>query len=229
MGALKNVIILHGWTTSTEKWSPFMEQLSKKGIMSKILPIPGLTEEITHPWILDDYITWLKKEIGTQKVILIGHSNGGRIAISFAAKYPNHVNSLILIDSAGIYHDELPIKIKRLVFGSIAKFGKKLTSSKFLRDLLYKVAKESDYKNATLIQRQTMINLISQDLTPILGNIKTPTLLIWGREDKITPLSDGQLIHKFILNSKLKIINGATHSPQFTHPQEVVKIIYEHL
>ena len=74
-----------------------------------------------------------------------------------------------------------------------------------------------------------MLNLINLNLTEVLRKIKVPTLVIWGQDDKITPLSDGKLIHQLIKNSKLKIIDNAKHSPQFTHPKEVAEIINEYL
>jgi pimeloyl-ACP methyl ester carboxylesterase len=71
-----------------------------------------------------------------------------------------------------------------------------------------------------------MNNLISTDLKPILSKIAIPTLIIWGREDKITPLSDGKLMHQLIEDSKLEIIENARHSPQFTHSNIVTNIIF---
>ncbi len=70
-----------------------------------------------------------------------------------------------------------------------------------------------------------MVNMISVDLTPCLEKIIAPTLIIWGNEDRITPLSDGKLMHNRIKDSKFKIIDGAGHSPYFTHPDQVVKNI----
>ena len=133
------------------------------------------------------------------------------------------------MDSAGIYHNELPLRIKRFVFKTIARVGKSLTSSKSLKDLLYEVARESDYKNLEGNVKQTMINLISTDLKPILSQITTPTLIIWGREDNATPLSDGKIMNDLIKNSKLEIIDKARHSPMFTHPKQVAEIIYGYI
>lgn len=235
MGTLKKAIILHGWTYSSagndplDKWNPFMEQLQSKEIQATLLHIPGLTKNVNEVWNLEKYVEWLKKIVNEDKVILIGHSNGGRIALSFAEKYPDMVDRLILIDSAGIYHNELPIRLKRFIFESLAKIGKKFTNSETLKKFIYKLAREGDYKNATVAQRQTMLNLIHTDLSPILSEIKVPTLIIWGENDKVTPLSDGKLIQKLIKNSYLNIISGARHSPQFTHPKEVVKIINEYI
>lgn len=221
------VIILHGWTKSLDKWKDFLDALEKKGIETNLPKIPGLTGSIDKVWDLSDYIKWLKNIADKEKskVILVGHSNGGRIALAFTNLYPEKVEKLILIDSAGIYHNELPLKIKRLIFKNIAKIGKKITSSKILKNLLYKLARESDYKDLDENVKKTMVNLISSNLRPILTQIKTPTLIIWGANDKVTPLTDGVLMNNLIKNSKLEIIETARHSPQFTHPKEVTDAI----
>ena len=74
-----------------------------------------------------------------------------------------------------------------------------------------------------------MANLITTNVTNKLALIEIPTLIIWGEMDKTTPLSDGILMHQLIKDSKLAVIAGAHHSPQFTHPKEVAKKIYEYL
>ncbi len=229
VGTLK-ILILHGWTYSTDKWSEFIELLKNKHDV-ELLKIPGLTEELKEVWNLDNYVDWLKRKVDREKskVILIGHSNGGRISLAFTNKYPEKVSKLVLIDSAGIYHNDLPIRLKRLVFKTVAKIGKNLTSSEKLRKLLYKFSRERDYYNASPIVKKTMVNLITSDISQILNQIKIPTLIIWGEKDKTTPLPDGKLMHQLIKNSKMKIITGAKHSPQFTHPERVVKIIHEYL
>jgi pimeloyl-ACP methyl ester carboxylesterase len=77
--------------------------------------------------------------------------------------------------------------------------------------------------------KQTMVNLVNSDKLLNLGKVTVPTLIIWGREDKTTPLADGKLIHGFIKNSKLQIIEGARHSPMFTHAAEVANAIVNNL
>lgn len=227
MGTVKKILILHGWTYSTKKWGELINILEDKGYEVLLPNIPGLTEEIEKPWSLDDYIHWLKNIIEKEKgeIILAGHSNGGRISIAFAEKYPEKLSNLILIDSAGIYHNNFTRKIKRAFFRNLAKFGKKLTTSQTFKALLYRIVGERDYYEASEIQRQTMVNMISQDLTKIFTNIKIPTSIIWGENDKVTPLEDGMFMNKNIPDSKLFIIKEARHSPMFTHPKEVANII----
>lgn len=229
MGTVKKILILHGWTYSTKKWGEIINLLENKGFEVLLPNIPGLTQEIEKPWTITDYLIWLKKIVEKEKgkIILVGHSNGGRISIAFAQKYPEKLSNLILIDSAGIYHNDFTRKIKRIFFRNLAKIGKKLTKSQTLRALLYKIVGERDYYDATEVQRKTMVNMISQDLTNIFPDIKIPVTIIWGRDDKVTPLEDGIFMNKNIPGSKLFVIENARHSPMFTNPFEVAKIIQE--
>lgn len=230
MGIVKKIFILHGWAYSIEKWRSFVVLMKAKGFEPILLGIPGLTREIDRVWTIDDYVSWLNKELEAEEdVILVGHSNGGRIALTFAVKYPEKLKHLILIDSAGIYHRGLGICLKRFLFKVVAKLGKKIVKSERLKNLLYKIVGESDYLRAAPLMKQTMVNLASTDLAPSLNKIVTPTLIIWGKLDKITPLSDGRQMRRLIKGSQLCVIDEAKHSPQFTHPQEVCQKIIDEI
>ena len=236
MGTIRNKksyhgYILHGWTYSIDKYKKITSLLNLKGLKTTILKVPGLTAKIEKSWDLNDYILWLKKIVNKEKdrVVLIGHSNGGRIALNFTIKYPQKLAHLILIDSAGIYHNNLAVNVKRIIFKNVAKIGKKLSASEKLRNILYKIVGERDYKNADPLMRKTMINLIDSDKMLDLANVNIPTLIIWGKKDKTAPLSDGIIMHESIKNSKLHIIDVARHSPQFTHTKEVADVILKTL
>lgn len=230
MGSLKKIYILHGWTYSFEKWQDFLDLLKRNGFKPVLLKIPGLTQESEKVWDIDSYVEWLKEETKDEKkLILLGHSNGGRLAINFTINYPQRVKNLILIDSAGIYHDEFPLRAKRAVFKSLAKIGKKIIPSGILRNILYKLAQEADYKNASPQMRQTLVNLIQSDKNIDLSRINLPATIIWGQNDKITPLSDGRVMAQKIKNSKFYIIKSTGHSPQYINPHEVAEKISEAL
>ena len=228
---MKKVIILHGWIYSLEKWRAFLKVLRKKGIDPVMLKVPGLTSENERVWGIDDYVKWLKEIVDKEKskVALIGHSNGGRIAVNFAIRYPERISKLILIDSAGIYHNELPLALKRVIFKTLAKVGRVLKGSSVLKNVFYKVVGETDYKNASQNMKQTMINLLNSDKSLKPEKIQNPTLIFWGSEDKITPVSDGRILNRLIKNSRLEIIENARHSPQFTDPEKVAEIIYGYI
>ncbi len=231
MKNIERIYILHGWTYSLDKWKAIVDILNRDGVEMVMLKIPGLTVPHDKVWQLDDYVEWVKDQLKDEKepIVLLGHSNGGRISIAFAAKYPEKVRKLVLIDAAGIYHNELRIRIKRFVFGKLAKLGRGLSDSETLRNMLYKFARTSDYQKADTILRKTMINLIRTDISNLFTKISAPTTIIWGEMDETTPLSDGKIMHEKIKNSKFFVIRGAKHSPHFTHVEEVEEIILKEL
>lgn len=225
------IVILHGWTYSIEMWEPFLKILEEKSVDYEVLKIPGLTAPLSRVWTLDDYESWLAQQVTSHKspVVILGHSNGGRIAAAFAGKYPQRISKLILIDSAGIIHRNFNTVLKKTVLGTAAKIGKRVMNSDSIRNLFYRMIGEQDYNMADPILKKTMVNLISQDLTSIFSRIKVPTLITWGQDDTITPLSDGRKINELISNSRLEVIENAKHSPQFTHPNVVAEIILKFL
>ncbi|MEK7156904.1 MAG: alpha/beta hydrolase [Patescibacteria group bacterium] len=221
--------ILHGWTYQTDTWRPLLALLSSRGIDYEFLLMPGLTDGTNPSWTLDEYVKWLEEKTAAHdKVILYGHSHGGRVSLAFTAKHPEKVAHLILEDSAGIPARGLR-RLKKNIFKVLAYVGHFFTRSEALRTLLYKIIRENDYRSATPEMRKTMANLLSVDLTSVLPNIQCPALIIWGAQDKTTPLSAGKVIHAGIRGSKMVVIPDARHSPHITHPERVAELIAEEL
>lgn len=218
------IYALHGWAYSVEKWQEFQKELQDRGFELKILKIPGLTSELKTVWDIDDYIRWLAEELPSEPVILLGHSNGGRLALNFAWVYPERVSKIVLLDSAGVYHGGLA-KLKRDLFKKAAKLGKKLTKSPQARKYLYKLARVSDYNKAPENMKKVMENMLKSDQSLNLSEIATKTSIIWGDSDKVTPLTDGVAMHKLLPNSTMRIVEGGRHSPHFTHAPEVAELV----
>lgn len=168
-----------------------------------------------------------------QKIILIGHSFGGMIAVKYTIKYPGKIDKLILTGAAGIKHK---LTAKQKIFFILAKIGKTIFSLpiiNFLRNPIYKLfskiarKRKKDYYSASPRMKEIMKNIIAEDLTSYLDKIKIPTLLVWGREDRTTPLSDGEIMNEKIVNSKLRIIDNANHSLPYQKAEEFVEIVEE--
>jgi pimeloyl-ACP methyl ester carboxylesterase len=220
------VYILHGWAVDPQneaKWQPVREQLEARGIKTTFLPIPGLTTPLEEVWGLEQYCEWLSGVLPfDESVILMGHSFGGQLATRFAARFPQRVARLILIDSSGLRDAGVPAKIKRAIFKALAAAGKQLTHSPLARQLLYALAREKDYYNAPPIMRQTMARVVADEVVQDFAHITIPTLILWGAQDKITPVKNVQLFAQ-IQNSQVHIFPTARHSPQFTHPAAVAE------
>jgi pimeloyl-ACP methyl ester carboxylesterase len=180
-----------------------------------------------RPWTIEDYVEWLRKEIveESEPILLLGHSNGGRISLSFTAKYPNKVAQLVLIGSAGVYHRGIEITLKRELFKVLAKIGKVFTKSAFLERILYRFARAKDYREANPIMKETMANLIAVDIVPELSKITMPVLLLWGANDNQTPVSDAYVLANGLPQAKLYVLSDAGHSPHATHTKEVAEQI----
>lgn len=231
-----HIYILHGWAYDSQKWEVLQRALEKAEIEATLLRIPGLTGSLDRPYDISDYVSWIDKSVeNNPPIILLGHSNGGRLALHYSLENPSKVSQLILIDSAGVEHIDIVSQIKKNSFQIIAKIGKKFTKSSFLKNLMYTILREKDYKEASPIMRKTMQNLLASDHNFPFSQISVPTTLIWGEKDTITPLVDGLTMHAKIKNSKMHTIPEARHAPQFTHPERIVKIIeeivekYEHI
>lgn len=226
----KKIFILHGWAYETSKWNDFVSLLEADDYQVKLLKIPGLTseQEIDRAWNLDDYATWLKKQIGKSKTNIIAHSNGARIVARFNKLYPGQVNHLVLIGAAGIPDRRLLPSVKRSVFKQLSKIFSPLKTIPLFRSLLYKLLGEQDYKQASGFTAETMKNLIAEDLTEDFKQITAKTLIVWGSADSQTPLFMGEKIHQLISPSRLEIIPSARHAPFATHPDKVFKLVKEH-
>ena len=139
------------------------------------------------------------------------------------------VKNIILIGSAGIVK---PLSFYQKNKVRFLKSCKKIIEIKPIKsafpNLLNKLKNKygsEDYKNASPIMKQSMVNLINIDLRECLANIKRPTLLIWGVNDTATPISDGELMQKLIPDSGLIRVENCTHYVFLEQPAYVNAVI----
>lgn len=227
------ILILHGWGSNRKSWIPVMEILTLNGFQVMAPDLPGFGESDFPPtsWNVQNYVDCVLVLLDTlklKKVILIGHSFGGRISIKLASQHPERVENLILVASAGIKHQPTP-KIKILSFG--ARFGKKIITIPVLRSFtsttrhfLYRLAGSRDYLLSGP-NRETFLKIIAEDLSPHLSKISMPTLLIWGDKDSMTPLKDGLIMRSTIPDSKLVILKGLHHGIHREAPQKLAEAV----
>lgn len=224
----QSIVILHGWASSPRRWETFQTSLNSRitltnGARVLIPALPGFDgSNLKKPMDVEAYCAWLNSYMidnELKTIVLMGHSNGGRIAIRFAAQYPQLVSHLILIGAAGIKDKRLLRNLKQKMFGFAARTGKfildPIKKTQFFHiaeNILYKLAGEHDYQSASPIMKETMKNLLEYDAEMDLNHIKTPTLCVWGELDRSTPLWMGKKISQTVFDAKLKIIKNAGHN-----------------
>ncbi len=170
-----------------------------------------------YPIDIPDYadaVSELMYKYSMKDVVLIGHSFGGRVALYLAATCPDLVSGIVLIDSAGIFPK---FSLNRFI---------KINVHRILKKLGFKGLKGSvDYRRLDDIEKATFNNIVSFDLESRLEDISCPTLLIWGKDDKDTPLYMAKKLNKKIKNSELVIFNDAGHFSYLDKPYETFLII----
>lgn len=156
---------------------------------------------------------WLEKK-RIKSPVLVGHSFGGKIAAIVAATNPNLIKGLVLISIPGIPHPKF--------YYSFLPLLKKLPLVGFLKRFLV----SRDYKEAGRLL-PLFKKIVKEDLRGEFGEIKTPTLILWGDKDDEVPISDAYLIGNLIKNSSIKIIKNAGHFPFMEKPQKIASLIDE--
>ncbi len=215
-GTGDQVILLHGWGGSVKSLeSVFQRLILFHEVFAIDLPGHGMSDLPPNPWGVFEYSEFLRDVMDKFNFIkphFIAHSFGGRVAIHLAANFPQRVNKLILVNSAGVKPPRSTRYYFKVSLAKVAKyFGKRFGRvGRGVRNRLYLAIQSKDYSNAGPL-RDTFIKIVNEDLAPMLPRIESPTLLIWGENDKDTPLSSGRLMEKLIPRAELLVLKNAGH------------------
>lgn len=196
-------VFLHGWQRSGED---FREIIESQGITNYVLldfP-PFGKSDVIKGWNIFTYVNMLISLLDylkIKRVNLIGHSFGGRIAIILAAIKRDFVGRLVLLDSAGM--------------------KPKKTFRKFVKIQSYKLRKKlglnvdgfgsSDYRALSKEMRETFKSVVNTYLEEYAKQISCQTLIIYGENDKETPIYMAKKLNKLIDKSRLEVIKNSGH------------------
>ena len=220
----KTLYIIHGWTYTVEPWTKTIELLEKNGVTVKMLHVPGLTAPSKRVWTIKEYVAWADKNI-PDGAIALGHSNGGRILLNLCSKNPEKLKKLILLDAAGVYE---PSK-KRDILKTISKLGAPLKKVAFIDKVFHKLTGSSDYYRAPENMKQTLTNMLESDKELVLATVTTPTAIIWGEDDNVTPPRQAHILKRKLADSTLNIHEGWNHAPYIADPQGLARAILKEL
>ena len=216
----KDVVLLHGWGQNIEMMKPLGDNLENYHIT--ILDFPGFgdSSEPTTAMTIYDYVDILEellKELKIRNPIVMGHSFGGRVAIVYASR--NTVEKLILFGAPCIRHERKSTKEKML------KSLKKLPGMNSFGEYMKKHIGSEDYRNASPVMRETLVNTVNEDLTECAKKIEAPTLLIWGTLDTAAPIEDAKELEGLLLDGALIELPGCTHYAYLEALPQVINIL----
>ena len=231
------VILLHGFGASLHTWEAWAAILQADHRVIRF-DLPGFG--LTGPDPTGDYgdarsmqvLAALMDRLGVGKASLVGNSMGGRIAWSFAALHPARIDRLVLVSpdgfaSPGLAYGvapKLPLLIRLLPYVlPTAMLRSSLAAAygdpAFLTDDL--LARYRDMMLAPGVRRAIVARMAQQvlvDPEPLLRRIKAPTLLLWGEQDAMIPISNAADYERDIPQAELVRFPGIGHLPQEEAP-----------
>ena len=242
------VVLLHGFGSSLHTWDAWAQGLSATHRVVRIdLPGSGLSP----PDPAHDYrdarslemLIALMESLGLQRASWVGHSMGGRIAWTLAARYPDRVHKLVLVAPDGFASFGFEYGKPMDVPASLGLMRHVLPKPLLRMNLQSAYARPDSLSDAVTTRyhdlilapgaRQAMLDRLKQTVlqepVPLLRQIKAPTLLVWGEADAMIPLSNAQDYLQAIQGSRLVSWPQVGHLPQEEAAEQSQQAVVEFL
>lgn len=220
------LVFLHGWGQNIEMMKMVADPFSEDyDIVIIDLPGHGKSEEPKTVYTVYDYVDCVKSLLDSLNIknpILIGHSFGGKTSLLYASMY----NTKKLILFAPSYKKEiqkLSLKTKML------KTAKKIPGLNKFEEFAKKHIGSTDYKNASPIMRQILVESVNLDIRDQLNKIKCPTLLIWGTLDDQVDVSCAYELENLISDAGVVIYENCTHYAYLERLGQTINVIQSFL
>ena len=196
------------------------------------LPIYTLPLKETSVTVFSDFLEDFVKFKKFNNPILLGNSLGGHIGLIFSNKNPNLIKSLILTGSSGLYENSMGESYpKRENYEYIKRkteevfYNPKVATKEIVDEVFETVNNREKLVRTLSIAKSAIRHNMSSDLP----NIETPTLLIWGENDLVTPPEVAVEFNSLLPNSELIWIKKCGHAPMMEHPKEFNRILFNWL
>jgi pimeloyl-ACP methyl ester carboxylesterase len=232
-GTGPTVILLHGLGGSTQVWQFNIAALAER--YHVVVPDQigfGKSDKPLVNYRIRTYVDFLDqfcKQLRIDRATLVGNSMGGWIAAMFTASFPDRVDKLVLVDAAG-YAPRKDLDTR--IF-----FGLNPTTREGMKVLVAKVFYNKAFQTDAAIDQAIAARLAAGDgytinsitesiirgedfLDDVVKTIKRPTLIIWGRQDGLVPLPEGERFNKDIAGSKMIVFDECGHVPNVEKPAE---------
>jgi 2-hydroxy-6-oxonona-2,4-dienedioate hydrolase len=233
VGRGRPVVLLHGIFGSIHNWEGFLRQ-APEGYRFIIPAIPVFDMPLEQCTIegLGEYVADLLTRLDLRQVVLGGNSLGGHLALDVALARPEMVDALILTGSSGLFErgfdsaaplrpgdDWVRAKAMEVFYSPHAVTD----------DLVDEVRAVVEDRAQLLRAIRTAKSAKQSHLGGRLGDIRMPTLLVWGRQDRITPPEVAEEFHAGIRGSELVYVEECGHAPMIERPAEFARLVGQFL
>jgi pimeloyl-ACP methyl ester carboxylesterase len=241
-GSGEPVVFLHG--AAGLVWDGFLEALATHYTVyapehpGTTAGDPDSIHALDNLWDLVLYYYEILDQLGLHSVPIIGHSFGGMVAAELAATNPARVSKLVLISPIGLWLDEAPIPNWMVITPAtdLAKYLFYDPSGPVAQQVLGLPEDPAQLVEAQLHVHWSMActgkfvwPLPDKGLKKRIHRIAAPTLLVWGREDRLVPPVYAQEFAQRIPSARVELVDQAGHVPQLEQQAQVLHSIQEFL
>lgn len=229
-GEGKPIVLLQGLMGGLSNFTALISYFSQRGytVYFPKLPMYDLPVLNTNLTSLAKYVgDFIEKEIG-EKVILVGNSMGGHVGLILTLSRPELVAKLVLTGSSGLYErsfgDSMPRKNDREYIRKKAEevFYDPSVATEELVDEVFSIVNDRSKGIKTVMLARSAIK---QNLEKELHKISVPTLLIWGKQDNVTPPEVAEEMHRLIPDATLFWMDKTGHAAMMERPEEFNEIL----
>lgn len=236
----QTILMVHGFAANKDNWLRFARHLSKDyRIIALDLPGFGASDRPAGSYDVGtqtERLASVIEALGIGRLHLIGNSMGGHISALYAARYPDKVLSLALLDNAGITSPQ-PSELMQLLERGAANplvvkqpedFQRLLefvfVQPPYLPESLKGYFAEQAINNSAHYD-QVFAHLIERyiPLEPELAKIQAPTLIIWGAEDRALHVSSIEVMQPLLRKPSVVIMPKTGHAPMIERPQQTAE------
>jgi pimeloyl-ACP methyl ester carboxylesterase len=226
-------MLLHGLFGSLSNFSDLIEHFKHTHkVIVPILPLYDL--DLLHTTVkgLAKHVQQFIDHKGYDQIHLLGNSLGGHVGLVYILSHPEKIKTLTLTGSSGLFEnamgDSYPKRgdYEYIRAKTAETFYDPAVATKELVDEVFEIT-NSRIKVIKIIALAK--SAIRNNLGEELGQIKVPTLLIWGKNDKVTPPFVAEDFHKLIPNSELAFIDQCGHAPMMEVPNAFNEILEKFL
>lgn len=233
-GSGRPLILIHGWGSNSSVLKPLARSLAVIRTCH-LLDLPGFGQspEPDRPFSVDDYTdlvsAWIDS-LGETPIDLLVHSFGGRIALKLLSRPEGtqRFDKVLITGGAGLTPKRTFGYYRKRVVATLLKAPLKLlpptlrqiASDRLRQTRLWKSLGSSDYNKLSGVMRETFVRSVTEPLEETLPKIAQEALLVWGTEDRATPLDQGRRMEKGIRNAVLIPVEGAGHYAFLDRPKQ---------
>jgi pimeloyl-ACP methyl ester carboxylesterase len=249
------VILLHGAGSTVDVWEKNIQFLAQHHrVVAFDMVGTGLSDKPIAEYSLDYQLQFFKDfldVLGIQKASLVSNSMGGAVSLKFALDSPERVEKLVLVSSMGL-GQEIKLVLRFLTaipallhFSRPSRFGARLVLQGNVYDaksipepwfgMSYELFKLPGRQEAFISLLTSNIDIwgVRREVTkPIVNNldrIKSQTLIIWGKEDTMFPVTHAHVANEQIPDTQLHIFENCRHWAHVEYPEKFNQLVLEFL